>query len=52
MYAWGMDKMDGILALLTPDEVGDALHFVEVWQKAGHMSPEELRSVHERRSSA
>ena len=32
MYPWGMDKMDGILA--------DALRFVEVWEKVGHMSPE------------
>ena len=40
-HPWGMDKMDEILALLTPEEVTDALRFVEVWQKAGQMSPEE-----------
>jgi len=33
--------MDGILALLRPEEVADALRFVEVWEKAGNMSPEE-----------
>ena len=36
----GMDKMDDILALLRPEEVADALRFVEVWEKAGYMSPE------------
>jgi len=32
---------DDILALLTPDEIADALRFVDVWKKAGHMSHEE-----------
>ena len=41
MYPWGMDKVDGILELLTPEEIADALRFVEVWEKADHMSPEE-----------
>ena len=41
MYPWGMDKMDATLDLLTPEEIADSLRFVEVWEKAGHMSPEE-----------
>ena len=28
-----MDKMDDILAMLTPEEFADALRFVEVWEK-------------------
>jgi len=40
MYPCGMDKMDDVLALLTPDELPDGLWFVEVWEKAGHMSQE------------
>ena len=41
MYPWGMDKMDAILALLKPEEVADALRFVEACEQAGHMSPGE-----------
>ena len=40
-YPWGMDKMDGVLALVMPEEIADALRFVDVWKKAGHMSVEE-----------
>jgi len=37
-----MDKMDDILEL-TPEETADALRFVEIREKAGHMSPEEVQ---------
>ena len=33
--------MDGVLEFLTPEEIADALRFVEVWEKAGHMAQEE-----------
>jgi len=36
-----MGKMDGILELMTPEEVVDAPWFVDVWEMAGHMSAEE-----------
>ena len=44
-YASGMDttRMDTTLDLLTPEEFADALRFVEVWEKAGHMTQEEAQ---------
>ena len=34
-------KIDAVLDLLTPDEVADALRFVEVMQRGEHMSQTE-----------
>ena len=38
MYTWGMNKMHDILELLTPEEIADAVRFVEVWEE-GVQSP-------------
>ena len=33
--------MDDILELLTPEEIPDALRFVDVMERAGHMDAQE-----------
>ncbi|RLA52831.1 MAG: hypothetical protein DRQ65_06610 [Gammaproteobacteria bacterium] len=35
------DRMNAILALLTPDEIEDALFFVEICERGGGTPPEE-----------
>jgi hypothetical protein len=32
-------RMDEILSIMTPDEVRDALWFVDTWERAGNMGP-------------
>ena len=39
-----MDKYAAPLELLTPDEVADALHFVDVMQRAGRMDADEAET--------
>ena len=41
-------KIDATLDVLTPEELADAPRFVEVWERAGYMSPIEAAAWRER----
>ena len=42
------DAIDNILSIMTPDEVGEALRFVDAWQRYGTFSATEAEEWRKR----